>query len=150
QHPNIAQVYEIGEHQGCPFFSMEYVDGISLHRHLAGNPLPPNQAAALVAQVADAIHFAHQQGIIHRDLKPANILLAGVKTRDSGSGATLRGGAALTPASEPPLVTVDSVALTPKVTDFGLAKQLQQDSGLTQSGAILGTPSYMAPEQAKG
>jgi serine/threonine protein kinase len=75
QHPNIVQVYEIGEHDGRPFFSMEFVEGTSLDRHLAGSLLQPGPAATLVAQLADAIHYAHQRGVIHRDLKPANILL---------------------------------------------------------------------------
>src|SRR5262249_16935035 len=119
QHPNIVQVYEIGEHEGRPFYSMEYVDGTSLAQHLAGSLLLPRQAAALVAHVAHALHCAHQQGIIHRDLKPANVLLP-------ADGAA---------SAEP-----QTARLAPKVTDFGLAKQLQDDSGLTQTGAVMGTP----------
>ena len=117
-HPNIVQIYEVGEHDGRPFFSLEFVDGGSLHQRLAGKPRAAREAAQLVETVARAVHAAHQRGVIHRDLKPANVLL-----------------------------TADGV---PKVSDFGLAKQLDDDSGQTQSGAIMGTPSYMAPEQATG
>jgi WD40 repeat protein len=136
QHPNIVQVHEIGAYGGHPYFSMEYVEGASLAQHLTRRLLPAPEAAALVARLADAIHFAHQQGIVHRDLKPANVLLSLVPgplslAEDKGPG------------------TADPGPI-PKITDFGLAKQLQGDSGLTQSGAILGTPSYMAPEQAAG
>jgi WD40 repeat protein/serine/threonine protein kinase len=145
QHPNIVQVYETGTHEGSPFFSMEYVEGTSLAQHLAGNLLQPREAAALVAPLADAIHFAHQQGIIHRDLKPANVLLAGAGRPSPGAGKG-NGAAPSTVVPGRP----SQAAFTPKITDFGLAKQLQDDSGLTQTGAILGTPSYMAPEQANG
>jgi predicted Ser/Thr protein kinase len=118
QHPNIVQVYDVGEHQGTPYFSLEYIGGGSLARHLDGTPVPPRRAAELTEVLARAVHFAHQRGVIHRDLTPGNILLA-----EDG---------------------------TPKVTDFGLAKRLDADSSRTQSGAVLGTPSYMAPEQAGG
>src|SRR4051812_49231558 len=75
QHPNIAQLYEYGEAQGRPYFSLEYVAGGSLAQRLRGQPLPPRPAAGLVATLADAMHYAHAQGVVHRDLKPANILL---------------------------------------------------------------------------
>jgi serine/threonine-protein kinase len=117
QHPNIVQVYEVGEHEGLPYFAFEYCGGGSLGQKLAGTPLPPKQAAALVESLARAMHAAHQKGILHRDLKPANVLLA-----------------------------ADG---TPKITDFGLAKKLDE-AGQTTSGAVVGTPSYMAPEQAAG
>jgi serine/threonine protein kinase/Flp pilus assembly protein TadD len=118
QHPNIVQIYEVGEHNGRPFLALEFVDGGSLDRRLAGKPLQPGAAALLVETLARAMHSAHQRGIVHRDLKPANILLSSNEI--------------------------------PKITDFGLAKRLEEDRGQTQSGAILGTPSYMAPEQALG
>jgi WD40 repeat protein/serine/threonine protein kinase len=146
QHPNIVQIFEIGEHQGRPFFSMEYVDGTSLAQHLAGSLLLPPQAAGLMAQLADAVHLAHQQGVIHRDLKPANVLLPdiGVRSEETGGKTNSR------QTSSPQSSLRAPHSFVPKITDFGLAKQLQDDSGLTQSGAILGTPSYMAPEQARG
>jgi tetratricopeptide (TPR) repeat protein len=125
QHPNIVQVYEVGEDQGRPYFSLEFVEGGSLDKKLAGTPLPARTAAQLVQTLARAMEAAHQRGIVHRDLKPANILLAG------GPDVSVERG-------------------TPKITDFGLAKRLDDDSARTQSGAILGTPSYMAPEQAMG
>ncbi len=134
RHPNIVQIYEVGEAGGCPFFSLEFVDGGSLDRRIAGTPQPPTQAARVVAVLARAMHFAHQAGVIHRDLKPANVLLS----RKPGT-AWAEGEA------EPPLETFE-----PKITDFGLAKRLGDDSGQTRSGAIMGTPSYMAPEQADG
>jgi WD40 repeat protein/tRNA A-37 threonylcarbamoyl transferase component Bud32 len=118
QHPNIVQIFEVGEHDGHPYFSLEFVDGGSLAQKLDGTPLPPQKAARLMETLARAMHAAHQAGVVHRDLKPANVLL-----------------------------TADG---TPKITDFGLAKKLDADAGQTQSGAIMGTPSYMAPEQAGG
>jgi len=117
QHPNIVQIYEVGEQNGLPYFSLEFCDGGSLDRKLNGTPLPPLEAANLVETLARAMQVAHDKGIIHRDLKPANILLA-----------------------------ADG---TPKITDFGLAKKLDE-AGHTATGAIVGTPSYMAPEQASG
>jgi tetratricopeptide (TPR) repeat protein len=118
QHPNFVQIYEVGEQHGLPYCALEFVDGGSLARKLAGTPLPPRQAAQLVATLGEAMHALHQRGIVHRDLKPDNVLLTA-------------GG-------------------TPKVTDFGLAKKLDAGAGHTASGVIVGTPSYMAPEQARG
>jgi WD40 repeat protein/tRNA A-37 threonylcarbamoyl transferase component Bud32 len=118
QHPNIVQVYEIGEQDGRPFFSLEFVDGDTLDHKLTAGPQPPRQSAQLVEALARAVHHAHEHGIVHRDLKPANVLL----TRDG----------------------------IPKITDFGLAKRLDSVHGQTQTGDIMGTPNYMAPEQAAG
>jgi eukaryotic-like serine/threonine-protein kinase len=132
-HPNIVQVYEVGEHRGQPFFSLEFVPGGSLDSLLRGNPQPAHDCASLTRTLALAMQAAHDKGVIHRDLKPANILVAASTHTDSlasSSGSTL--------------------AVVPKISDFGLAKQLDDDSGQTRSGAILGTPSYMAPEQAEG
>lgn len=118
QHKNIVHIYEVGEHEGAPFFSMECVEGGTL-ADLIRKELPePRLAATLLREVAHAVHHAHHLGVIHRDLKPVNVLL----TSDG----------------------------TPKVADFGIAKRLKEDSGLTQTGAVVGTPTYMAPEQARG
>ncbi len=115
QHPNIVQVHEVGEHEGKPFFSLEFCGGGSLEKKLNGTPQPAREAATLVETLARAMQAAHDHQIIHRDLKPANVMLT----------------------EEGEL----------KITDFGLAKKLDE-AGQTHSGAILGTPSYMAPEQA--
>jgi WD40 repeat protein len=118
RHPGIIEVHDFGTHEGLPFFALEYCEGGSLADRLSGTPLPPREAAGIVAQLGRAVQAAHEQGIVHRDLKPANVLL--------GAGGAL------------------------KVTDFGLAKRSQPGGGLTQTGAVMGTPSYMAPEQAAG
>ncbi len=128
QHPNIVPVYDVGEQDGQPWFSMQFVEGDTLSRRLSNGPLPPREAVSLLIPVVEAIGAAHRAGVLHRDLKPANILIA----RDG----------------------------TPFVTDFGLAKRVSQAGNaasvsgdlhsLTQSGAILGTPAWMSPEQASG
>ncbi len=122
EHPNIVRIYEINKHDGRPYFTLEYLDGGSLADRLREGPLAAKVAAGLVKQLADGVAHAHAQGILHRDLKPANVLF-----------------------------TADG---TPKIADFGLAKRLKarpdSDSGLTNTGAAVGTPSYMPPEQARG
>jgi serine/threonine protein kinase/TolA-binding protein len=159
QHPNIVQVYEIGEHKGLPYISLEFVDGGSLDKHLAGAPQAPRLAARLMERLARAMHYAHQKGIVHRDLKPANVLLQKPFSRE-GPGSTEdrtkpegdkgRPSIPLSSTSSTAGGAAAAVTWTPKITDFGLAKQLEEESGQTRSGAILGTPSYMAPEQAQG
>ncbi|MGE0325350.1 MAG: protein kinase [Polyangiaceae bacterium] len=116
-HPNIVQIYEIGEVDGRPFFSLEYVDGGNLEEQLAERPTDWKEAAQILVLLAKAVHAAHENGIVHRDLKPANVLLE----KDGN----------------------------PKITDFGIARRLDADRQ-TKTGNILGTPSYMAPEQALG
>ena len=125
-HPNIVSIFEVGAHDGQPFFSMQYVAGTTLAQRVAQGPIPSGEAAALLIPVCRAVAAAHRAGVLHRDLKPSNVLID-----DAGS---------------------------PYVTDFGLAKQMASHDGsvshapgsLTHSGAILGTPGYMAPEQAAG
>jgi serine/threonine protein kinase len=141
RHPNVVPIYEVGEHQGRPYFAMELVEGGSLDRLLAGRPQPAAQAAELVRTLALAVGHAHAQKVIHRDLKPANILL-GRKNQDPR-----------TKIQEPDagLLVLGTWLFSPKVSDFGLAKRLDSDStALTQEGAVLGTAGYMAPEQAAG
>jgi tetratricopeptide (TPR) repeat protein len=141
QHPNIVQIYEVGEHGGLPFFSLEYVDGGGLDKALAGKPQPVRPAAALVQTLAGAVHYAHEQGIVHRDLKPANILLTSAPRAATGGTTTHLLG-----RNDNPLAAAEYGQ--PKVTDFGLAKRLDTEGTLSPTGAIVGTPSYMAPEQA--
>jgi hypothetical protein len=140
QHPNIVQLYEIGLQQDCPYFSMELAEGGTLADRLGGRPQPFRTAAQMVLTLARAIHVAHQSGIIHRDLKPANILITAPVSTNSHVRHMER-ELGLQP---------DFYPGTPKITDFGLAKRLHTDGGQTESGMILGTPSYMAPEQAEG
>ena len=118
QHPHIVQLFEVGEHDGLPFFALEFLESGSLAGQLDGTPWTDRRAAELVEKLAAAVQHAHEHGIVHRDLKPGNVLL-------------LADGA-------------------PKITDFGLAKGVERDGGKTQTGAIIGTPNYMAPEQARG
>jgi WD40 repeat protein/serine/threonine protein kinase len=146
QHPNIVQIYEIGEHKGLPFFSLEFVEGGNLAQQLKGVAQPPRQSAELLEQLAGAMHAAHLRGIVHRDLKPANILIA-----DRGSvDSKILNPPPSTPSSSHPSALRDLRSGVPKITDFGLAKQLDAEQGQTRSGAVMGTPSYMAPEQAAG
>ncbi len=128
-HPNIVQIYEVGEANGRPSSPWSLSTAKAWRSCLHGIPLPARRAAALVEILARAMHYAHEKGVIHRDLKPANILLAG-------------DGLANGEWSE------HHLPCTPKVADFGLAKKLDTH-GHTHSGAVLGTPSYMAPEQAE-
>jgi len=147
-HPNIVPIYEVGEHQGQHFYSMKLIEGGSLADRIPNRRSPDSRdaqrknpdvdpppdapsssllshpcfdarhAASVIAEIARAVHYAHQRGILHRDLKPTNILL---DERDE-----------------------------PHIADFGLAKLMEDDSSLTQSIAVLGTPAYMAPELASG
>jgi serine/threonine protein kinase len=136
EHPNIVHIYEVGSHQGRPFLSLELVQGGSLADYLRGDSQPPTAAARLIATLARAIQHAHERNVIHRDLKPSNILLADGEVMNNQEDGQV--GRQLLAARQP------------KITDFGLAKRLDTQSGQTQSGALLGTPAYMAPEQAAG
>jgi WD40 repeat protein/serine/threonine protein kinase len=142
QHPNIVQVFEVGEHAGRPYLALEYVDGGSLAGQLGGTPRPAREAAGLVETLARAIDTAHRRGVIHRDLKPSNVLLAAAE-RPPDRRTTRRLG------DSPPGPLPSLAGWTPKITDFGLAKILSEGpAGQTRTGDLLGTPSYMAPEQA--
>lgn len=123
RHANIVQIYEVGEHDCLPFFSMEYAEGGNLAQFVKSTALSSREAVAMLIMLADAVHYAHTQGVVHRDLKPANILLQSASR----------------------LPTTDYL---PKIADFGLA-QMVNDPGNTRTGAVLGTPSYMAPEQTR-
>ena len=117
-HPNILQIYDIGESDGLPYVALELLEGGSLLDRLRGTLLAPRQAAEWMVPMAMAMDAAHRAGIVHRDLKSANILFSS-----------------------------DHI---PKITDFGLAKRLETEDGETHTGQVMGTPSYMAPEQARG
>jgi serine/threonine protein kinase len=141
EHPNIIRIYEVGEYAGHPYLVLEWADGGNLAEHLSGAPLPARSAALLLLPLARAAAFAHARGIIHRDLKPANVLL---QTIDKEAAAEASGQ-----ASRGSSVPAFPLAV-PKIADFGLAKRLDADQGQTQTGDVLGTPHYMAPEQALG
>jgi eukaryotic-like serine/threonine-protein kinase len=126
RHPNVVQIHEAGTHAGQPYFTLELVAGGSLSARLARQPLAPAEAAHLVEQIARGVQAVHERGVIHRDLKPANILLDIPDNAPADAGLN---------------------EVVPKVTDFGLARRLEGPN-LTLSGAVMGTPSYMSPEQA--
>ena len=117
-HPGIVSIFEVGEHDGHPFYSMRYIEGTTLSKRLEAGPIPPREGARILLRVAEAVQAAHARGVLHRDLKPSNILI--------------------------------DLAGKPHVSDFGLAKRLEGNQTMTHTGAILGTPCYMSPEQAAG
>jgi tetratricopeptide (TPR) repeat protein len=133
KHPNIVQIHDVGEYQQRPFLVFEYVDGGNLSEWIDGQPQSEVAAAALVRNVAEGLAVAHGQGIVHRDVKPANVLLMRRTERSTDKSPT-----------ESRANLSDFV---PKITDFGIAKQLGMDAPMTESGELMGTPAYMAPEQ---
>jgi tRNA A-37 threonylcarbamoyl transferase component Bud32 len=130
RHPGIVPVYEVGSADGTPYLVNEFVHGFTLEEYLAMKPFTPRAAAELIALLADALHYAHEQGIVHRDVKPANVLL-----RDMQAAGVQDGPAAIP---------------QPVLTDFGLARRHAEDITVTLDGQVLGTPAYMSPEQAAG
>ena len=118
QHPNIVAIHEVGESEGQPYFSMDYIEGRTLAELVRERPLAAKRAAGYVRTLAEAIHYAHGHGILHRDLKPSNVLIDAFDQ--------------------------------PRITDFGLAKQTSGAGDLTTTGQVLGSPTYMPPEQALG
>ena len=147
-HPNLVPVYEAGEHAPLCYIATAYCHGPTLAAWLKDRtePAPALEAARLMATLADAVQHAHGRGILHRDLKPANILLEAV----SGPSSADDGDAGSPGGTTPMRFTDCSLLSNPRITDFGLAKVLEADCDETASGVILGTPCYMAPEQAAG
>jgi hypothetical protein len=155
RHPSIVSVYEVGAHEGIPFLVEDFVEGITLADLLTGERLPPRRAAEVVATIADALQYAHDQGVVHRDVKPSNIML---EARNQGSGIsgqgsgvrsqTADGDQSLTP--DPCPLTPVSCPVTPRLMDFGLARRDEGEVTVTLEGQVLGTPAYMSPEQARG
>lgn len=136
KHPNIAAVYETGATAETCWIAAEYCEGVSLAELIAGSPggIPARQGAEIVAQLADGVAHAHARGVLHRDIKPGNVMLVPEKSlprTDDIRPDDYRGG-------------------KPKLLDFGLGKDLIDGSVVTHSRTVLGTPAYMAPEQAIG
>ena len=117
-HPGMVPIHEVGERDGCCYFSMNLIEGGQLDEVVRRRPMSIRQAAKLVAKVAHTVHYAHEHGILHRDIKPGNVLL--------------------------------DTEGEPHLTDFGLARLVETESTVTRTTEVLGTPSYMAPEQASG
>ena len=145
RHPNIVQVYDVGEHAGFGYIAFELIEGQTLRQWQAGKPADPREAARVIADLARGSQHAHDHGIVHRDVKPANVLLSTVQ-RPAGKPAS--GSRPLVSGDHGPL-TPDH-GLVPKLTDFGLAKSLEGGLDLTITGMACGTPNYMAPEQIRG
>lgn len=136
QHPGIVQIYEIGEYDGIPFLVLEFLEGGSLAEWLKAKPQAPRMTAALIASLARAMQHAHERGVIHRDLKPSNVILV-----HPPKGGNLPSDRDISAITNKPYA---------KITDFGLAKRLDQSGAQTNNGDLLGTPEYMAPEQVQG
>ena len=145
QHAGIVQIYDVGEHDGHPYLALELVQGQTLSDFTQSQPQPIRWSATMVLQLARAVHFAHQQAIVHRDLKPGNVLLLQPQGSESDSAHTM-----WSPGVSDSSQTAPQAVPVAKITDFGLAKQLDTEHQLTQTGFAVGTPAYMAPEQASG
>lgn len=145
QHPNVVQIFEVGEHKGQPYLALEYVEGETLTTYAQKAKPGPQEAAEIVLVLSRAMACAHELDVVHRDLKPSNILI-----RTATSSASSRSGDDRSARSINITALQVSTGVAPKITDFGLAKQLDHDGDLTQTGTVLGTPNYMSPEQAQG
>jgi serine/threonine protein kinase len=139
QHPHIVQIHDIGEYEGQQYLVLEHLDGGSLAQRTSGKPQASRLAAEVVALLSRTVGYAHRKGIVHRDLKPANVLLGSVTS-----------AAESVPTKDTDKDVLDLRKVVLKITDFGLAKRLDGSHGETHTGAVIGTPSYMAPEQAAG
>ncbi|HEV3237974.1 MAG TPA: protein kinase [Gemmataceae bacterium] len=148
-HPNIVAVHDVGDQDGQPYLVMEFVEGISLAQRLGQSTLSPEKAAELVETLARAMDYAHGQGVVHRDLKPSNILLSPISRLQNADLEGIQSTLGNSPKTTQPLA-LSTQHFLPKISDFGLAKRLDVQESHTQTGAILGTPGYMAPEQALG
>lgn len=133
-HPHIVAVHEVGQGAAVCYIAADYCPGDSLHSHLRtrSTPFALRAAATLCAELASAVQYAHEQGVLHRDIKPSNVLLSARLPRGTGLGAAA------------------DFEFVPKLTDFGLARLSEFDAEQTRTGVVLGTPAYMAPEQAEG
>ncbi len=143
RHPGIVSVHDVGQHEGLPFLVCDFIDGVTLADLLTARRLGIREAAELVAQVADALDYAHSMRVVHRDIKPSNIMLERVSGRVVRGEGSSAGRGSPDPA---PLTTHYS----PRLMDFGLALRDEAEATMTADGQILGTPAYMSPEQAAG
>ncbi len=141
-HPNIVQLYDFGRCGNLPYITLEFVEGGTLHARLKNGPVLAEEAARLIEQLALGMAHAHQHGIIHRDLKPVNILLGSRADAENANPAAETAGTAAGATRISDVV--------PKISDFGLVKRLDEGEGLTATGAVVGSPEYMSPEQARG
>ncbi len=148
RHPSVVSVHEVGQHDGVPYLVSDFIEGITLADLLSGSRPGFREAAGLVAQVADALQYAHDHGVVHRDVKPSNIMLEeGGAVSGESAAAT---GQPLPLTTHPPTTHHAPLRHSPKLMDFGLAKRDAGEVTMTVDGQVLGTPAYMSPEQARG
>jgi serine/threonine protein kinase len=163
KHDHIATIFQVGEDRGTPYLAMELLQGETLEDRLEKGPLPLSETLRIGTQIARGLEAAHQRGLIHRDIKPANIWLEtrgqptpagnaeteGTRRREE-SQETVRDETGGTPPEPPPADPPSLPAVRVKILDFGLARPAKEEETITGSGVVVGTPSYMAPEQAQG
>src|SRR5712692_5066070 len=150
RHPAIVPLYEVGQADGLPYLVSEFVEGVTLADLLTTRRPSFREAAELIAALADALHYAHQQGVVHRDVKPSNVMLEKHFTAEDAENTEKKTREKNGPLSSPPSSSVSSAFSAVKLMDFGLAKREAGEITMTMDGQILGTPAYMSPEQAKG